>query len=99
MAQETNEPEAEGLNDLESARPTTPPPPFFENLQASPMHSIPHNQSPTISQPIDSKEVSCVTPVTSRVNPNVTEGEGGTNIPVDDLESELRTPPVNVSKS
>lgn len=99
MAQETNEPEAEGLNDLESARPTTPPPPFFENLQASPMHSNPHNQSPIIPQPIDSPQVSCVTPVTSRVNPNVTEGEGGTNIPVDDLESELRTPPVNVSKS
>ena len=102
LAQETNEPEAEGFSDQFSARPTTPPPPFFVNLQASPMHSIPHNQSPqksTLSQPIDSPQVSCVTPVTSRVNPNVTEGEGGTNIPVDDLESELRTPPVNVSKS
>jgi hypothetical protein len=102
LAQETNEPEAEGLNDLESARPTTPRPPFLQNLQASPMHSIPHNQSlqkSTLSQPIDSPQLSCVTPVTSRVNPNVTEGEGGTNIPVDDLESELRTPPVNVSKS
>jgi len=101
LAQETNEPEAEGLNDLESADPTTPRPPFLQNLQASPMHSNPHTQSPKNTmplQPIDSSEVSCVTPVTSRVNPNVTEGEGGINIPVGDLESELRTPPVNVSK-
>jgi hypothetical protein len=99
LAQETNEPEAEGFSDLESADPTTPPPPFFVNLQASPMHSNPHTQSTSIPQPIDSKEDSCVTPVTPRVNPNVTEGEGGINIPVGSLESELRTPPVNVSKS
>lgn len=99
LAQETNEPEAEGLNDQVYADPTTPPPPFFVNLQAPHMHSNPLTQSTSIPQPIDSKEDSCVTPVTSRVNPNVTEGEGGINIPVDDLESELRTPPVNVSKS
>jgi hypothetical protein len=99
LAQETNEPEAEGFSDQFSARPTTPQPPFLQNLQPPLMHSNPHNQSTSIPQPIDSPQVSCVTPVTSRVNPNVTEGEGGTNIPVDDLESELRTPPVNVSKS
>ena len=102
LAQETNEPEAEGFSDQFSARPTTPQPPFLQNLQPPLMHSIPHNQSPKNTMPSqvsDSQEVSCVTPVTSRVNPNVTEGEGGTNIPVDDLESELRTPPVNVSKS
>jgi hypothetical protein len=99
MAQTDQMNEAEGLNDLESAEPTTPPPPFFEISHGSVKHSIPHNVTPPISQPIDSQEDSCVTPVTSRVNPNVTEGEGGINIPVGDLESELRTPPVNVSKS
>ena len=99
LAQETNEPEAEGLNDQVYADPTTPPPPFFVNLQAPHMHSNPLTQSTSIPQPIDSKADSCVTPVTPRVNPNVTEGEGGINIPVGSLESELRTPPVNVSKS
>jgi len=99
LAQEDETPEAEGFSDQFLARPTTPPPPFFENLQPPPMHSIPHNQSPIIPQPLDSKEDSCVTPVTPRENPNVTGGEGVSKNLAADLESELRTPPVNVSKS
>jgi len=102
LAQETNEPEAEGFSDLESARPTTPQPPFFVNLQPPPMHSIPHNQSPqksNLSQLSDSKEVSCVTPVTPRVNPNVTEGEGVSKNNTDEDKVSEETPPVNVSKS
>lgn len=100
------ESQGEGLTESNLAEPTPPQPPFFQNLGASPMHSIPHNESApnsvtdgTLSQPVDSAQDSYVTPVTSRVNPNVTEVEGGINIPVGDLESELRTPPVNVSKS
>ena len=92
----------EGLTDSIPPEPTAPQPPFFQNLQASPMHSIPHTQSPEKSntlQPVDSQGDSYVTPVTSRVNPNVTEGEGGINIPVDSQEGDSRTPPVNVSKS
>jgi hypothetical protein len=95
--------EAEGVFNAESAEPTDPTPPKIQNSHRPLQHSIPHTQGPVtsdpLSQPIDSEEDSYVTPVTSRVNPNVTEGEGGINIPVDDLESELRTPPVNVSKS
>lgn len=101
-AQTLQESSGEGLTESIPPEPTPPQPPFFQNLGASPMHSIPHNESPSDTmppQPVDSAQDSYVTPVTSRVNPNVTEGEGGINIPVGDLESELRTPPVNVSKS
>jgi hypothetical protein len=88
----------EGLTDTNPPEPTAPRPPFLQNLQASPMHSIPHSLSPVtsdpLSQPVDSSEDSCVTPVTHRVNPNVTEGEGGINIPVDNQEGISRTPPV-----
>lgn len=111
-AQTLLESTGEGLTESNPPEPTDPAPPFFQNLQASPMHSIPHTQTPVtsdpLSQPIDSQEDSTVTPVTHRVNPNVTDAEFGTHNGcmgegVDknlagDLESELRTPPVNVFK-
>lgn len=96
-AQTLLESTGEGLTDTNSPEPTAPRPPFSQNLQASPMHSIPHTQSPENtmpSQPIDSQEDSTVTPVTHRVNPNVTEGEGGINIPVDSQDVSSGTPPV-----
>jgi hypothetical protein len=61
------------------------------------MHSIPHTQSPennTPPQPIDSQEDSTVTPVTHRVNPNVTEGEGVSKNIQDEWNSDTETPPV-----
>ena len=105
---------AEGSFNSDSADPTDPQPPKIQISHGSPVHSNPHTQSHKNSvtntphlQPVDLQEDSTVTPVTHRVNPNVTQEEFGTHSRgegvvenlADELESELRTPPVNVSKS
>jgi hypothetical protein len=75
--------DGEGVFDGDSVHPTTGATPFLGNADSSPLHSIPHTQSPAVS----------LTPVRHRVNPNVTKGEGGEENMVDSLLADLGKAP------
>jgi hypothetical protein len=91
--------DAEGLTRSNLAEPTAPQPPFFSNLLASPMHSIPHNQSPdnskanSVSLTLLEESIGYKAPKGKPL-----EGEGGINISKDEEDSSSETPPVTIWK-
>lgn len=87
---------AEGVFDADSARPTTPDTPFLANAHGPTLHSIPHTQPPsktTTENPLTNQADLSLTGVRHRVNPNVTEGGGGSENMVDSLMDDLAKAP------
>jgi hypothetical protein len=75
-----------GVSDCDSARPTTPPPPNFDDSHSSYMHSNPHTQSPTFEKSLPNQSPGTLT--------NVRVGEGVSKIDPDEDKVSTETPPV-----
>jgi hypothetical protein len=75
-----------GVSDCDSASPTTPPPPKFDDSHSGPLHSNPHNQSPTFENSLPNQSPGTLT--------NVRVGEGVSKISPDEDKVSTETPPV-----
>lgn len=83
--------DAEGVSEGDFVDPTIPDPPKIDNSSAASLHSIPHNRSATFENSLQNQGTSTLT--------HVRVGEGGIKNPVEELEAELRTPPLSESGS
>jgi phage terminase small subunit len=77
-----------GSFDSDSGTPTTPPPPNFDDLHSSPLHSIPDSQSPTLKNSLTNQD--------SRTITDVIVGEGVVKNSQDDGNISSETPPVTI---